>query len=435
MPTVDEYLAMLQPDPAQLKQQKIAALLGGLGAGLLSAPGWNRGIANAGLLAAQGVSTVPYQMRQDAIDNLKMREAAQGLADKDQQRASDQAWQSQLPALFQGPKPYDRVGSGSPTVGNAAALNAMPGETAYQKYSRLADAAFAAGRPNDAKIYAEYADKNRPKVKNENTGTDAQGNRVRYVTYEDGTTQVLPVGPDKEKLNFVSTGGQVGVGLDPFTGKQMSGGLAATMDPAQIDAKNRGWAGLDLEKQKFAYQQTKDAADSVTGKKPSDQQLAARGFLTRMQNAGGIVNNLEAGGYTPGFGSAYVSGAQDIPVVGGMAAGAANAIGGFFSPEMQSYRQAQEDWVRAKLRKESGAVIGKDEMAGEIKTYFPQPGDSKEVIDQKARARAVAEQQMAIQGGLERFGQAPKQVVRTGVEKATGKRVVQYADGTTAYAE
>lgn len=258
MPTVDEYLQMLTPDPAQRKQQQIAALLGGLGAGLLSAPGWNRGIANAGLLAAQNVNAVPYQMRQDAIDNIKMREAVQGLADKDQQRASDQAWQSQLPALFQGPSPAQRLGSGSPTVGNAAALGAMPQETAFQKYSRLADAAFAAGRPKDAELYASYADKNRPKVKNENTGTDAQGNRVRYVTYEDGTTQVLPLGPDKEKLNFVSTGGQVGVGLDPFTGKQQSAGLTATMDPAQIDASKRGWANFGLDQQKFDWQQLQD---------------------------------------------------------------------------------------------------------------------------------------------------------------------------------
>lgn len=295
MPTVDEYMAMLTPDPAQLKQQKIAALLGGLGAGLLSAPGWNRGIANAGLLAAQGVNAVPYQMRQDAIDNIKMREAVQGLADKDQQRASDQAWQSQLPALFQGPSPAQRLGSGAPTVGNAAALNAMPGETAFQKYSRLADAAFAAGRPNDAKIYAEYADKNRPKVKNENTGTDAQGNRVRYVTYEDGTTQVLPLGPDKEKLNFVSTGGQVGVGLDPFTGKQQSAGLAATMSPEQIDASKRGWANFGLEKQKYIDQKTsgKPQWDSASGQfvyppsqeAPSGRAVQPQGFMGKNANS------------------------------------------------------------------------------------------------------------------------------------------------------
>ncbi len=60
------------------------------------------------------------------------------------------------------------------------------------------------------------------------------------------------------------------------------------------------------------------------------------------------------------------------------------------SPVRQEYRQAQEDWVRAKLRKESGAAIPNDEMEREITVYFPQIGDKAGVIAQKAEARKVA---------------------------------------------
>jgi hypothetical protein len=60
------------------------------------------------------------------------------------------------------------------------------------------------------------------------------------------------------------------------------------------------------------------------------------------------------------------------------------------SEQGQLYYQAAADWVRAKLRKESGAVIPPDEMVQEIKIYFPMPGDSQEVIVQKAQARAQA---------------------------------------------
>ena len=60
------------------------------------------------------------------------------------------------------------------------------------------------------------------------------------------------------------------------------------------------------------------------------------------------------------------------------------------SGQGQLYRQAQEDWVRAKLRRESGAVIGDDEMAREILVYFPQPGDTPATIAQKAQSRRVA---------------------------------------------
>ena len=61
------------------------------------------------------------------------------------------------------------------------------------------------------------------------------------------------------------------------------------------------------------------------------------------------------------------------------------------SEERQQYRQAQEDWVRAKLRKESGAAIPNDEMEREITVYFPQISDGPKVIKQKVDARKVAE--------------------------------------------
>lgn len=62
------------------------------------------------------------------------------------------------------------------------------------------------------------------------------------------------------------------------------------------------------------------------------------------------------------------------------------------SPDRQKALQAQRDWVRAKLRKESGAAIGVDEMNQEINTYFPQIGDSTDVIEQKKIAREQATQ-------------------------------------------
>ena len=55
--------------------------------------------------------------------------------------------------------------------------------------------------------------------------------------------------------------------------------------------------------------------------------------------------------------------------------------------------------MRAKLRKESGAVIGDDEMEREIRTYFPQPGDKPEVLKAKAGSRSIAEAAMRKAGG------------------------------------
>jgi hypothetical protein len=57
--------------------------------------------------------------------------------------------------------------------------------------------------------------------------------------------------------------------------------------------------------------------------------------------------------------------------------------------DTQRYDQAAQDWIRAKLRKESGAAIGVDEARQEYATYFPMVGDSAEKIAQKAEARRV----------------------------------------------
>jgi hypothetical protein len=62
-------------------------------------------------------------------------------------------------------------------------------------------------------------------------------------------------------------------------------------------------------------------------------------------------------------------------------------------------KQAQRDWVRAKLRWESGAVIGDAEADEEAKTYFPQPGEEGDVVAQKDASRKQAEEQMKTAAG------------------------------------
>jgi len=53
----------------------------------------------------------------------------------------------------------------------------------------------------------------------------------------------------------------------------------------------------------------------------------------------------------------------------------------------QSYRQAQRAFTEARLRKESGAQVPDSEYANDEKTYWAQPGDSKETLEQKRQAR------------------------------------------------
>lgn len=73
------------------------------------------------------------------------------------------------------------------------------------------------------------------------------------------------------------------------------------------------------------------------------------------------------------------------------------------SPEAQKYIQSVQDFNRAKLRKESGAAIGKEEVFGDLATFFPVPGDTPDTLQQKAAARETA-----IQGMISAAGPAYK---------------------------
>jgi hypothetical protein len=117
----------------------------------------------------------------------------------------------------------------------------------------------------------------------------------------------------------------------------------------------------------------------------TESQSNATSFAARMRQASEVIDKLEEKGVNPGK-------------LGTILAGS-NWTNPLASSEGQQYMQGQRNWVSANLRKESGAAIPDSEMANEIKKYFPQPGDSKEVIAQKRQARAVAEEGMMVQAG------------------------------------
>lgn len=60
------------------------------------------------------------------------------------------------------------------------------------------------------------------------------------------------------------------------------------------------------------------------------------------------------------------------------------------SPGAQRARQAQEQWAEAFLRFKTGAASTEAEVKRNVKTFFPQQGDSDEVIAQKKRMREQA---------------------------------------------
>lgn len=117
--------------------------------------------------------------------------------------------------------------------------------------------------------------------------------------------------------------------------------------------------------------------------KTTEGEKSASGYLSRMKASEALMDSF---------------GEDNVRSIASLVIGGTN-FEGLLSDQQSKILQAQRDWVRAKLRKESGAVIGQDEMAEEIRTYFPLPGEGPEVIAQKRAARKEAERQMEIMSG------------------------------------
>lgn len=142
------------------------------------------------------------------------------------------------------------------------------------------------------------------------------------------------------------------------------------------------------------------------GKKPTENERLSAGFAQRMefseQKASELENKYAQDMLTKGS-QANVP----YPTVGMSVAGSLPLIGGYArskvaSDEQALYRQAQENWVRANLRKESGAAIPPDEMDAEIATYFPTAGElsNPKIIAQKRQARQVTMDAMRKNAGV-----------------------------------
>jgi len=117
---------------------------------------------------------------------------------------------------------------------------------------------------------------------------------------------------------------------------------------------------------------------------PNKEQSDAYTYSTRMESANKIINDLE-GKYDPFSINIKTSGKTAL-IPGGETA--ANKF--LLSPNDQKAEQAQRNFINAVLRRESGATIQPSEFDSANQQYFPQPGDSKEVLDQKRANRREA---------------------------------------------
>jgi hypothetical protein len=184
------------------------------------------------------------------------------------------------------------------------------------------------------------------------------------------------------------------------------------MSPSERDASARGWASVNQGAQRLALdkQSTHTFSAELGGyvpKAPGGQFIPLDGT-----QQGGKLTESE-GKNTMFLGqmrdaSKALSGVDSVSPVEVAATG--NPVTNWAAPaDAQKAAQAQRQWAEAYLRVKTGAAATAGEVENNIRTFFPVAGDSKEVIAQKAKARAQAEQDLVIAAGrgASRLNQAP----------------------------
>jgi hypothetical protein len=162
--------------------------------------------------------------------------------------------------------------------------------------------------------------------------------------------------------------------VDPNTGTVVVPDLSAFKPPAGAQGSQAG-AGPA---------QRMPSIQSFAPPNPSQPEAQSAGFANRLAEAAGIIDQTEAAQTSLG----QVAKSK-TPVVGNY----------LVSTDFQKADQARRNFVNAQLRRESGAAIADSEFKNAEKQYFPQPGDSKEVLAQKKASRDMAVRNMQLSAG------------------------------------
>ena len=364
-----------------------------------------------------------YALQNAQLQNQLARqqfEQEQGVADY--LRAADLT----TPAGRAGLRQFGKTGLGYEKLISEQETNALKRKELEGKVRDQQMAALGAGLtlvlpdPSDEKLTAAFD-------RLDATGVNTKPFRDQFAQMPDleqrkaALTQYLTSNPEGRKaLEFVQpklekidlNGKIVFKDMNPNSPTYLKQGeeLATTMTPYQEKQ-------LKLEQDKFAWEKahpgytikdTDTGFVAINNKDPNDvkpvklgaggppvqsskglteSQAKATGFAARAKEADNIIavnkGNPTAVATKQGMETAYG--------VGGVLGAAANVS---MSPESQKLDQAQRNFVNAVLRQESGAAISESEFQNARKQYFPQPGDSKEVVEQKARNRKTAIQSL-----------------------------------------
>ena len=143
--------------------------------------------------------------------------------------------------------------------------------------------------------------------------------------------------------------------------------------------------------------ETAQARITAAQNKPlTESQVNNQIYGSRMQESEGVLGVQTA----PDI---MQEGLSKIPIFG-------NTL---VSPDTQVFRQAENNFINALLRRESGAAIATIEYDGARKQYIPVIGDSPEVLQRKQNNRNMVSARLMAAGGRELMPNEPENPVVT----------------------
>jgi hypothetical protein len=191
-------------------------------------------------------------------------------------------------------------------------------------------------------------------------------------------------------------GAEIPGSYDPVTGKYKWESIPADATGGTVMGPNGQPIAIPagVNRKAFVRKISENAADVASGKQTEAQAKASQ-YAVRMSQAEKQMGPLQDQGL-----NFWDRAADSLP----------GGVGNYAqSGQYQQYKQAQSAFITALLRQESGAAISQSEFSRYEKEMFPQPGDSPQVVQQKAQQRVAAIQQMqrAAGPGYQAPGAAP----------------------------
>jgi len=357
---MDGLLSFLTPEQqAMAERQAQQAMLTQLGFGLLQAstgaPGQRR--PSLGQIVGQA-GPGAMQAYQSGFDRtLQQIMLSQQMADQQRKRDQEQAALTRQQSIQQAmalPTTQQQVDA-LRRLGAYPELSALAGAEKTLKQSGILRGATDQATANP---FAVYQQSNIPNVKK----LADQFSKA----YEQGT-----IDDEKatQRLGELARMEESAMAREQLREDRLSAEQSAAT--AREQARLDRLAGIEAAKlDRLINREAQEAEREAKRLEGTEGQRLAAGFAARMDAANAI-----------------------IPFVGTYAQRKA------MTEQQQRYKQAADNWIRANLREESGAVIGGEEMAAEYRTYFPQPGDTPQVIAQKAQARQITTQAMKQNAG------------------------------------